>query len=197
MKCQIKILSGKMRKIAACMLFLTSLTSGQSIIFHSEQIRIDIMTHSCRLTGNYTFRNDSDRVIRQMLYYPFPDNIYLPFPHSITVTDDHGNIIDHENNRSGISFPIHILSDNTRCYSVVYEQSTPEQFFEYILDTTMDWHFPLASAEFIIVVPDNISIEEISLSDYEIIKNGEETRYRIYRENFRSDKNLSIQWRIK
>jgi len=186
-----------MRNIAACLLFLTSLTSGQSIIFHSEQIRIDILTHSCRLTGNYTFRNDSDRAIRRMLSYPFPVQDKLPYPDSISITDENGRNIPFTKQQKGIQFPVILKAKSHRIYNIVYKQSTPGQFFEYILDTTMDWHFPLASAEFIIVVPDNISIKEISLSDYEIIKNGEETWYRIFRENFRSDKNLSIQWRIK
>jgi len=197
MECQIKILSGKLRKIAACMLFLTSLTFGQSIIFHSEQIRINILTHSCRLAGNYTFRNDSDRAIRQMLSYPFPVQDKLPYPDSISITDKNGENIPLIKQKKSIQFPVTLKAKSSRIYNIVYEQSTPGQFFEYVLDTTMDWHFPLASAEFIIIVPGNITITNISLTDYEITKNGAETRYRIYRENFRSAKNLSIQWRIK
>jgi len=186
-----------MRKIAVCMLFLTSLTSGQSIIFHSEQIRIDILTHSCRLTGNYTFRNDSDRAIRQMLSYPFPVQDKLPYPDFISITDENGENIPFTKQKKSIQFPVTLKAKSSRIYNIVYEQSTPGKFFEYILETTKNWYFPLASAEFSIFAPDTIIIQDISPPGFKIIGNGSETRYRLYRENFRSDKNLSIQWRIK
>ncbi|MFH2025276.1 MAG: hypothetical protein ABIK30_05545 [bacterium] len=177
--------------------FLVSFCAGNDIIFHSEKIVFEIHENYCRVSANYTFRNDFQKDIQRILYYPFPDNKNLPFPCSIMVTAENGDLIEYKNNQNGITFPIRIPPNNTQCCTVIYEQATSDQFFEYILNTTMDWHFPLTSVEFIIVVPDNISIDDISLSDYKITREDDKTRYRIYRENFRSDENLLIQWRLK
>lgn len=176
---------------------LSSICVGETIIFHSEKMTFEVHPDHCHVSGIYTFRNDSPVTVRKMLYLPFPDTGNLPFPDIISITTGTDTPVAYKKSPNGIHFPVEIQPKSTIEILITYRQATPEKYFEYILNTTMKWHFPLTSAEFIISVPPGIEIEQISLKNPEISQNSSGTRYRIYRENFRTDKNLSLRWRLK
>lgn len=176
---------------------LSSFCVGNTIIFHSEKITFEIYANHCHVSGIYTFRNDSPETVRKMLYFPFPDDENLPFPHTICITDADNNPIEYQKGRIGIHFPVEIPSKSATDITITYEQATPGKYFEYILNTTMKWHFPLVSAEFIFIVSPEITLEKILPGDYLLIQNGSKSYYRIYRENFRTADNLRLQWSLK
>ncbi len=170
------------------------MSSGQDLIFHGEQIEIEVRGDSCSLTGIYQFRNDSDREIFKTLSYPFPVQDDLPFPHLTIILDDKGNTVDFLKQSNNILFPVRVAPKSSRNYTIQFTQMTPNNFFEYILDTSRQWHFPIASATFDIIIPNNLKILEIQPDGFQQIQQNSENLFRMSCENFRSDQNLLIKW---
>ena len=188
----------KIKKVSlGCLCLFPIFILGHDLIFHSERLQFDVFLNHCDVTGYYTFRNDNRDPLQQTLIYPFPVQETLPFPASLSVTDSSGIPIAYERGANEIIFPVIVPRESCSTYKVCYTQGTPEHFMEYILNTTMRWHFPLTSAEFIIIAPGDIQIESISMSDYKVSRENDKTKYRIFRENFSTDKNLIIQWSLK
>jgi len=192
---QNNLFTGKILFVYLCLSPILLL--GADLIFHSEHLEFEIFPERCEVTGYYTFRNDNPDLLQKTLIYPFPVQEALPFPASLSVTDSSGIPIAYEHGANEIIFPVIVPGKSCSTYKVCYTQPTPEHFMAYILNTTMRWHFPLTSAEFIIIIPDNITIENISIPDYKISEKSGKTRYRIYKENFRTNKNLIFRWSIK
>ena len=192
---QNNLFTGKILFVYLCLSPILLL--GADLIFHSEHLEFEIFPERCEVTGYYTFRNDNRDPLQQTLIYPFPVQETLPFPASLSVTDSSGIPIAYERGANEIIFPVIVPGESCSTYKVCYTQPTPEHFMAYILNTTMRWHFPLTSAEFIIIAPGDIQIESISMSDYKVSRENDKTKYRIFRENFSTDKNLIIQWSLK
>jgi len=167
-------------------------------IFEKEVIEIDILEDQCVTTGSYYFKNHSEQpILNRVLFYPFPVDSNISYPDSIVVFNPHNKQVSYSKTYNGIFFKINITSMSTECYTVKFYQQTSNKKYEYILSTTQFWKQPLSSADFIITLPNNLSIECISLHYNRIVESKKNKKYFIHRKNFYPTENLIIEWRSK
>lgn len=169
---------------------------GQSLSFFKESIELFIHEKYCTVTGKYYFKNNSNKPVDQMIYYPFSKSYNISKPDSINITDFTNNkTIQYSIYKDGIIFNLNMKPNGKTIYQVVYSQRTPDQKMEYILLTTQEWKKPLEKAEFIVKLAANLNFEYIS-AKYDHKKITESyTAYFVSRDNYMPDENLVVQWR--
>ena len=163
-------------------------------IFEKEVIEIDILEDQCVTTGSYYFKNHSEQPINRVLFYPFPVDSNISYPDSIVVFNPQNKEVPFSKTNNGIFFKINITSGSTECYIVKFYQQTSNKKYEYILSTTQFWKRPLASADFVITIPNILSLEYISLHYNRIEELKEGKKYFIHRNNFYPTENLIMEW---
>lgn len=179
-------------------LFLNITCFAQSIDFFRENIEIELHDHSVSLNGTYYFRNASELPISVLLNYPFIVNDSLPFPDSITVFDRiHSAPIKHSNSSSAIIFPLEMPAKSIIIIDIFFNQKAIYNEFEYILLTTQKWHKPLELANFKIVVPARLKLNDTSFPFQETTSDEKMTCFSLNKRNFMPQKNLSIVWEVK
>jgi hypothetical protein len=176
-------------------LLFSSFVMGQSINFKKEIIEIKIQDGYCILTGNYFFENNELNSSESLIYYPFVINNSLPFPDSISVI----NLSTLQSTsflkfKDGISFNVKIEPNSITQIKVLYTQKVPDNYFEYILTTTLDWRKPLESAEFNILLPTSCLNPHISYKEDSVINDKNFLCYTFTKTNFLPEKNLIIRW---
>ncbi len=167
-------------------------------IFVKEVIEIDILGDQCIINGSYYFKNISkEPILNRVLFYPFPVDSNISYPDSIVVFNPHNKQVPYSKTNNGIFFKINITSMSTECYTVKFYQKTTIEKYVYILSTTQFWKRPLSSADFIITLPNNLSMEYISLHYNRIEESKNNKKYFIHRKNFYPTENLIMEWRVK
>jgi hypothetical protein len=176
-------------------LLCTSIVLGQSINFKKEIIEIKIQDGYCILTGNYFFENNELDNTESLIYYPFVINNSLPYPDSISVFNfSTQQLTSYQKIKNGISFNVKIEPESITQIKVIYKQKVTDNYFEYILTTTLDWKKPLESAEFNILLPHSCLNQYISYKEDSIINLKNFICYTLTKTNFLPEKNLIIRW---
>lgn len=177
----------------------------QPVSFFKEKIEIIIEDKDFIVIGDYYFLNKSNQELKINLFYPFKINEHLSYPDSINVTNKINSPIHFTKEREGILIPLNIVSNDTAYFNVYYKQKSSINKAEYILTTTKYWKQPLQSAEYIIKIPEQFILKDISLKPY--IEKTEYTSntnnsflkplyqtYLINKNNFMPDTNLIVEW---
>lgn len=172
---------------------------AQAPQFFREKIEVIVEKEDyCQLKGIYYFKNISEKIIEQVLFYPFVINDELPYPDSIKVVNMRDNKpVPFTKSKKGIFFSIQIPPKSIYAYNVNYYQKTPACSMEYILTTTKTWNRPLDQAEFIIKIPLSFNLISLSMKFNKKVDTGDKTIYYIIRKNFMPETNLLIKWERK
>ncbi|GAB6282374.1 MAG: hypothetical protein STSR0008_11190 [Ignavibacterium sp.] len=177
----------------------------QTVFFFKEKIEVIIEDEDFIVIGDYFFLNKSNQEIKLNLFYPFKINENLSYPDSINVTNKINSHIDFIQEREGILIPLNITPNDTTFFNVYYKQRSSINKAEYILTTTKHWKQPLQSAEYIIKIPEQFILKDISLKPYiektEYTYDGNNSSvkllyqtYLINKKNFMPDTNLIVEW---
>ncbi len=179
-------------------LLISSIVCSQSISFKKELIEAKIQDDYCTLTGNYFFENNELNGSESPIFYPFVISSSLSYPDSISVFNlTTLQPITFTKLKDGISFIVRIEPGSTTQLKIIYKQKVPDNYFEYILTTTLDWKKPLESAEFNILLPASCLNPDISYKEDSIISDKNFLCYTFTRSNFLPKKNLIIRWEDK
>lgn len=198
--------------ISTVFLFLFCLLNlyPQPVSFFKEKIEVIIEDEDFIVIGDYYFLNKSNQEIKLNLFYPFKINEHLSFPDSINVINKINSPIHFTKEKEGILIPLNIAPNDTAYFNVYYKQRSSINKAEYILTTTQNWKQPLLSAVYIIKIPEQFILKDISLKPYiekteyasdtnnSLVKTLYKT-YLINKKNFMPDTNLIVEWarRIK
>lgn len=171
---------------------------AQPLSFFREKITLAIDSATCQVSGEYYFKNTSQREAVAALYYPFPVRSALPYPTDISVFDvTSERVVSYTPSDSGIHFPIQIAPRSIVLYRVDYVQPAPAGEMEYILTTTRLWNRPLELAEFVLHVPRTIECLTHSLPFFPIHVDEKRSSYYCKLEDFMPTQNLHLTWRLK
>lgn len=175
-------------------LFLSGSLFSQSISFVKEKIEMSIVDSSFAINGKYYFINNSSKEINTNFYYPFVINKNFQFPDSISIKNEDNVRVFYSKGKDGIFFNIKTMPQDSSEFTAYYRQKNLIKKAEYILTTTHNWNVPLQKAEYLIYLPNNLSLKSISLQP-DSIKNGSTYKtYFITKENFMPLVNLIVEW---
>jgi hypothetical protein len=166
-------------------------TISQPIHFTNETIEIKIYDGYAIINGSYIFVGNNKVTT---LFYPFPVNQYYAYPDSIFVTDLNNKEIRYTKSSSGIYFSISTLPDSETVIKVSYKQRLTSDEMKYILITTQQWKHPLRKAEYIISLPAEFELQNISIAPDRSDSDSTHNIYYITKENFMPDTDLIVTW---
>ncbi len=139
---------------------------SQPLQFAKEKIEIKIHNSYSIVTGDYTFVNKNKSELSTTLFYPFPLNPFLSYPDTIIVYDANHKSILFTKSLDGIYFNIKVPIDSETTIKVKYSQKFSSNTMKYILTSTQKWVHPLEKAEYIISLPKEFDLKDISIKPY-------------------------------
>jgi hypothetical protein len=168
--------------------------STQPVAFIREHVSVSVSCESIVVDGIYLLRNTASSNRIQPLAYPFPvDSTHL-FPDSISVTYRQ-RPVDYAVKEDRITFSVEIPAGEQAGFRVTYRQACLDNSACYILTSTSAWGQPLKSADFTIVVAEDLVLDWIS---YEVEENKNEAgTYTFGRDDFSPDRDLCLRWRSR
>jgi len=167
---------------------------SQPLQFAKEKIEVKIYNGYAVVTGDYTFTNKNKNKLRSTLFYPFPVNQSHFYPDTISVYDQHNKTILFTKSSTGIYFRISVFPDSGTTISVKYSQRISSDTMKYILTSTQTWKHPLEKAEYIVSLPKQFDLKDISIKPYKKDSDSTDNIYIINKQNFMPETDLIIVW---
>jgi len=172
---------------------------GRGVDFLYEKIILEIEPPELTVTGLYRFQNRFPFEVTLPMLYPFPVDEYQDFPHQISVksiTADGKQPLEFawRRNDNAIRLNVSAGGKSSTEMRVTYSQRLKGKQARYILTTTKAWGRPLKSADYQLILSENLKINSISFP-FDRAQNVAGKRYYfLHKENFMPDVELIIRW---
>ncbi len=148
--------------ILLCLVFLVIFALfSKDLSFFQEDIVFEISENSIfSVSGDYYFRNNSAKHIKQLLFYPFPlDTLYgkiIQIKIEDTLDSTKNPLIRF--NQKGASFLVEIPPKGAKIYHIFYQQKIKSNQAEYILLTTHNWKESFEVVNYQLITPETMDI---------------------------------------
>jgi hypothetical protein len=147
--------------------------------FYREDLHFTLTDSTFSVDGNYFLRNDSEKDLKQFLFYPFPqDSLYglvdTVFCENVSRPDS-AKVVRW--NQNGASLQITIPAQDTTVMRIYYNHKLKGGKAEYILETTAAWGKGFEQAYYDLTFPKTITVKSISYMPDELIET--ETHYKL------------------
>lgn len=170
----------------------------QGLEFYGENIAFELRDSIFKVTGIYYLCNTGDKEIKQILYYPFPaDSQYYDDVNFIRISTKDSLINILRRDKEGIYFGVEIEPYNAMEYVVSYQQKIFKNRAEYILETTRKWKRPIETADYIMIIPDNLKITGISYEPDSILTINNDLIYLWHKKDFKPVRNMIIEFQYE
>jgi len=171
-----------------CLTFFLSLqflVNGQNLSFFAEDLHFYLNEKSFEVDGLYYFRNNTDKEIKQMLFYPFPDIAKygdIDFI-KIHIQGDTTSMLAMQSTKGSL-FKVKIPAKGEVAYQINYQQRCKTNLAKYIITTTQQWNKPFEFANYSLTFPTSIIIDSISIPPDSVLNLEGENKYLWTRKNF-------------
>ncbi len=159
------------------------------IRFISEEIKIAIDSFQATVVGTYHFKNLTNQSKTAKIFYPFPIDEFHYHPDLILIAG-----LDYTKSDTGITFLMEFKPMTTESLSILYRQGLKDKQFRYILLTTKHWQKPIKEAKFIISLPEEFRLTQLSYKPDSLNQQDRRQYYYITKKNFMPQKDLIITW---
>jgi hypothetical protein len=175
-----------------CLFIYPSVVFSQNLQFYREDLTFEIKEGYFYVDGIYNFCNNSDKMIRQVLFYPFPEDSLFGKVDSIKASDvilKSGNIITQSNDK-GFYFKVEINPYGVGKYRISYRQKLLRNKAEYILLTTQKWGKPFENSLYKLIIPDTLKITSTSYTPDSTEHVNQKEIFYWNKKDFMPDKNM-------
>lgn len=172
---------------------------GRSVDFVYEKIILEIEPRELTVTGLYRFQNRFPFEVTLPMLYRFPVDEYQDFPHEIStksITAEGKQPLEFawRRNNNAIRLNVSTEGKSSAEMRVTYSQRLKGKQARYILTTTKAWGKPLKSADYQLVLSENLKISSISFPFDRTETVSGKRFYFSHKENFMPDVDLIIRW---
>ena len=164
--------------------------------FYREDLHFKLIDSTFTVDGNYFLRNDSEKELKQFLFYPFPeDSLYglvdTVFCENVS-REDSAEVVRW--NQNGASLQITIPAQDTTILRIGYIHKLKGGKAEYILETTAAWGKGFEQAYYDLTFPKTIVIDSLSYMPDELEET--ETHYKLIwiKKDFLPMKNFVVEF---
>lgn len=173
--------------------YFSGFCSGQSISFFREDINFTLEAGNFEVNGLYYFRNNSEKKIRQLLFYPFPDIQQYGKIGSIEIVRLGDTLSEIATlSEKGSMYKLVIEPYEETIYHIVYNQILPSSQASYILTTTQQWRTPFEQANYTLKKPAYLVIDSLSIQPDSMLNNNDSTYYFWNRRNYMPEDDFNI-----
>lgn len=184
-----------MKKIFFLLFVYSSVASGQRADFFREDVTFRLDGRFLKVEGCYWFANPAGKPVNSNIFYPFPiasgaevDSIRL-----FDLFAGRSSVFRNEGGR-GISFDLFVAPHDTALFQIGYRQKLNGDSAVYILKTTQGWGKPLELAEFKLIIPNSLVIENMAYPYHKLYQIGEEKIYYWRMEKFMPEKDMGFHF---
>jgi len=171
--------------IALFIISIPIFVSGQRISFFGEDLNFSLKKDIFEVDGLYYFRNLTDKEVKQMLFYPFPDvEKYGEIDYIRVRPQGDTTSMLATQSAKGAMFKLLIPPNEEVAYRISYGQKPVSGEATYIITTTQYWKTPFEFAKYSFSFPNNLSLNFVSIPPDSITSSAEKTRYDWEREDF-------------
>lgn len=179
-------------------LLINPVSKSQDLEFYGEKLTFEISDNMFFIDGTYYLCNVGDKEIKQLLYYPLPiDSQYYGDVSNIGISKDDSLLSIIRRDKGGIYFGVKIKPYKTAEYKISYNQRLLKNRAEYILETTKRWRKPFETADYKLIIPENLVIEYISYEPDSVLTEDSKLIYLWHKKDFMPDKNMIIEFSNK
>ena len=179
-------------------LFFTLISESQDLEFYGEDLTFEIFDSMFQVNGTYYLCNVGNKAINQILFYPFPvDSQYYGDINSIRISKKDTIIKITRQDKSGVYFGLKLKPYKTVEYEIFYNQRLLKNKADYILETTKKWKKPFETADYKLIIPDNLVIDYISYEPDSILTENSKLIYLWHKKDFMPDRNMIIEFNHK
>jgi len=153
----------KKQSLIVFLLLMTALLWSAELQFFREDLRFTLTDSSLSVDGDYYFRNNSERDLERMLFYPFPqDSLYGEVSGCFAVFQDSVDVLG-KITTAGSFFKVIIPAGQERFVRVGYTHQLLANKAEYILLTTRNWGAPFEIVNYSLTFSKELEVIEFSL----------------------------------
>ncbi|HPR17345.1 MAG TPA: hypothetical protein PLD62_03785 [Candidatus Cloacimonadota bacterium] len=188
-----------MRNLILVLLISISLSLGAELRFYREDLHFTLSDSTFTVDGWYFLRNNSDKELKQFLFYPFPqDSLYglvdTIFCENVSRPDS-AKVLKW--NQNGARLQITIPAQDTTVMRIYYNHNLKGGKAEYILETTAAWGKGFEQAYYDLTFDKSIRIKTISYipDDLEEIQ----TQYKLIwrKQDFLPMENFVVEFEVE
>jgi hypothetical protein len=170
------------------------LAFSQQLQFYKEDLSFQIKDNYFYVDGFYYFCNNSDNVINQLLFYPFPQNSLYGETDSISALSAEGKNIVISKKKEGLTFRINLSPYGTEKLRIKYRQYLKQNQAEYILLTTRNWNKAFETATYKLICDKNLKLKSLSYVPDKTELSGNYMIYYWSKKNFMPDKDMIFEY---
>ncbi|MCF7793151.1 MAG: hypothetical protein K9N09_11365 [Candidatus Cloacimonetes bacterium] len=185
-----------MKKLCLFTLIFLIVTLKAELRFYREDLHFTLSESTFTVDGLYFFRNESEKDLKQLLFYPFPqDSLYGKVDTIFcknTSRSDSAKVLRW--NQMGASLQISIPAGDTTVIRIFYNHKLKGGKAEYILETTAAWGKGFEQAYYDLILPKTITLKTISYIPDDLIET--DTHYKLIwrKKDFLPLKNFIIEF---
>jgi len=179
--------------IISALLWSSDLWSSD-LQFFREDLSFTLTDSSLSVDGDYYFRNNSEKDIERLLFYPFPqDSLYGEVTDSFAITQDSINVLG-KITTEGSFFKVIIPAGKERFVRVGYTHQLLANQAEYILLTTRNWGLPFEVVNYSLEFSKELKVYDFSLLPDDLTEDENKYYLSWHKEDFMPKTNFIVKF---
>lgn len=176
------------------LLLVTAFLWSGDLHFFREDLRFTLTDSSLSVDGDYYFRNNSERDLERILFYPFPqDSIYGEVGNSYAISQDSLDVLG-KITAKGSFFKVRIKAGEECYVRVGYTHQLLANQAEYILLTTRNWGMPFEVVNYSLKFSKELKVFDFSLLPDDLTEDDNYYYLTWYKEDFMPKTNFIVKF---
>ena len=174
-------------------LFLMKNAHSQRLEFYREDLTFYLGKDYFSVKGDYYFKNKTQKDVKTILMYPFPNNVSSGYVDSVyaTLKMKAENCVKSVSGNKFMMFDVFVRANDTAIYEIGYRQKHSSGYATYILTTTQRWGKPFDTVNYTLVVKDLV-VDSISYVPDAVKFTEENTTYFWHKRAFMPDRDFEV-----
>lgn len=162
--------------------------------FFREDLRFTLTDSSFSVDGDYYFRNNSNKDLERILFYPFPqDSLYGEASEAFAFSQDSLDVLT-KISAEGSFFKVSLAGGEETYVRVGYTHQLLADKAEYILLTTRNWGVPFEVVNYSLQFPKELKIIDFSLLPDDLTEDDNNYYLSWYKEDFMPETNFIVKF---
>ena len=177
------------------LLMISVVLPAQDVEFFREDLEFRLHGNVFSVDGLYYFRNPASHPVKQVLFYPFPDeSLYGKVSEEFgTELPDSASCLM-SRTKTGAMIRLEIPPNAEKVLRIGYTQHLSGNTAKYIITTTQNWEKSFEQATYQLGVAENLHIKSFSIPPDSFLQKGNTIVYTWERKDFMPDTDFEFEF---
>jgi len=189
----------KIRSLLLLSVIILSLqVLSQKISFYAEDLQFNLSEEIFEVDGLYYFRNLTEKEIKQVLLYPFPDvQKYGEVSYIRAHPENDTTSAVATRSDKGSLLKLQIPPSGEVAYRIAYGQELKTSKARYIITTTQHWGVPFEFANYRLTFPETCQMDSVSIPPDSVSTGNGRVIYHWKRKNFMPNRDFEFDFKTE